>query len=143
MADSPRSTRPARLADFLDNRATESPYASYRGLVGQINRDLDGLERGLAAALGQWQTSGSTDPPPLEPIVLYIDDLDRCSPSQVVDVLTAVHLLLAKSLFVVMVAVDPNWLRRSLAVHHGALFALATAPDPAEGTFATATRPTG
>ncbi|MEV6139260.1 P-loop NTPase fold protein [Nocardia sp. NPDC051990] len=47
-------------------------------------------------------------------IVLYIDDLDRCRPDQVVEVLQAVHLLLAFELFVVVVGVDPNWLLRSL-----------------------------
>ena len=46
--------------------------------------------------------------------MLYIDDLDRCTPERVVAVLEAVHLLLAFPLFVVVVAVDPRWLRRSL-----------------------------
>ena len=46
--------------------------------------------------------------------MLYIDDLDRCRPQQVVDVLQAVHLLLALDLFVVVVGVDPRWLVRSL-----------------------------
>jgi len=52
--------------------------------------------------------------PPIERIVLYIDDLDRCHPDKVVEVLQAVHLLLAFDLFVVIVAVDPRWLERSL-----------------------------
>lgn len=51
---------------------------------------------------------------PIERIVLYIDDLDRCRPRRVVEVLEAVHLLLAFKLFVVVVGVDPRWLRRSL-----------------------------
>ena len=36
--------------------------------------------------------------------------------------LRAVHLLLALPLFVVVVAVDPRWLRRALEQHHAALF---------------------
>jgi len=48
-------------------------------------------------------------PPPLQRIVLYVDDLDRCPPTKVVDVLRATHLLLALPLFVVIVAVDPRW----------------------------------
>ncbi len=36
--------------------------------------------------------------------------------------LRAVHLLLALPLFVVIVAVDPRWLRRALEQHHTALF---------------------
>ena len=50
---------------------------------------------------------------PIERIILYIDDLDRCPPKRVVEVLEAVHLLLAFDLFVVVVAVDARWLERS------------------------------
>lgn len=50
------------------------------------------------------------DEKPFSRIVLYIDDLDRCPPAKVVEVLQAVHLLLAYSLFVVVVAVDVRWL---------------------------------
>lgn len=56
--------------------------------------------------------------PTIERIVLYIDDLDRCPPSRVVEVLGAVHLLLAFPLFVVVVAVDERWLVGSLQEHH-------------------------
>ena len=47
-------------------------------------------------------------------IVLYIDDLDRCPPKQVVDVLQAIHLLLAFELFVVVVGVDARWIGHAL-----------------------------
>ncbi|MDB5531349.1 MAG: family P-loop protein [Devosia sp.] len=47
-------------------------------------------------------------------IVLYIDDLDRCEPDKVVEILQAVNMLLSFQLFVVMVAVDARWLSRSL-----------------------------
>ena len=47
-------------------------------------------------------------------IVLYIDDLDRCPPERVVQVLQAIHLLLAFPLFVVVVGVDSRWVTRSL-----------------------------
>ncbi|WP_025591061.1 P-loop NTPase fold protein [Agrobacterium tumefaciens] len=47
-------------------------------------------------------------------IVLYVDDLDRCPPDKVVQVLQAVHLLLSFPLFVVVVAVDTRWVSRSL-----------------------------
>src|SRR5262249_42283739 len=70
----------------------------------------------------QWERNGHVGPPPLERIVLYIDDLDRCPPRQVVEVLEAVHLLLALDLFVVVVAVDARWLIRSLEYHHHELF---------------------
>ncbi len=47
-------------------------------------------------------------------IILYIDDLDRCPPLKVVQVLQACHLLLCFPLFVVVVAVDARWVSRSL-----------------------------
>ena len=47
-------------------------------------------------------------------IILYIDDLDRCPPAKVVEVLQAIHLLLYFPLFVVVVAVDARWVSRSL-----------------------------
>lgn len=59
---------------------------------------------------------------PLERIVLYVDDLDRCAPSVVADVLAAVHLLLAMPLFVVVVAVDPDWLSHAVDTNRSRLF---------------------
>lgn len=54
-------------------------------------------------------------------ITLYIDDLDRCPPEKVVEVLQAVHLLLTFPLFVVMVAVDVRWIRKALLSHYPGL----------------------
>ncbi|NVZ67503.1 hypothetical protein HX867_35930, partial [Pseudomonas gingeri] len=51
-------------------------------------------------------------------IVIYIDDLDRCPPEKVVDVLQAVHLLLTFPIFVVMVAVDVRWVSNALLKHY-------------------------
>jgi len=48
---------------------------------------------------------------PFKRIVLYIDDGDRCPPDKVVEVLQAVHMLLAFRLFV---AVDVRWVATSL-----------------------------
>jgi KAP family P-loop domain len=56
-----------------------------------------------------------------ERIILYIDDLDRCPPEQVVAVLQAIHLLLAFPLFVVVVAVDTDWVLSALDSHYGEL----------------------
>jgi hypothetical protein len=47
-------------------------------------------------------------------VILYIDDLDRCDPGQVVRVLQLVHMLLAFELFVVVVGVDANWIHHAL-----------------------------
>src|SRR5690606_12698885 len=56
--------------------------------------------------------------PKIDRIILYIDDLDRCPFDKVMEVLQAVHLLMAFPLFVVLVAVDVRWLETSLENSH-------------------------
>lgn len=62
-------------------------------------------------------------------IVLYIDDLDRCSSEQVVVVLQAIHLLLTYPLFVVFVAVDVRWLRQALEAEYSQFAAAPSSGD--------------
>lgn len=50
----------------------------------------------------------------LDRIVLYIDDLDRCDDSKVLQVLQAVHLLMAFPLFIVIVGVDERCVHNAL-----------------------------
>jgi hypothetical protein len=78
------------------------------------------------------KSRGST----FERIILYIDDLDRCPPQKVVDVLQAVHLLLTFPLFVVVVAVDARWISRSLERHYDGLLERNEPNDPALGATA-------
>jgi hypothetical protein len=87
------------------------------GVVALAHRDLRDLEEHLRAAISDIDGEENR----LDRIVLYIDDLDRCDPSLVADVLDAVHLLLALRLFVVIVGVDPRWLERSLQKRHPVL----------------------
>ena len=125
----------ARLSAFLSDRAAPAAYQRYRGLLGQVRADLTRLADDLTAAHREWAASGAVSPPPLERIVLYIDDLDRCPPRRVVEVLEAVHLMLALDLFVVVVAVDARWLIRSMEYHYRELFGPDTKPgavNPAE-----------
>ncbi len=98
--------------DFLSLRLRDPRYAENLGIISIIRKDLDDLQELLVS----WASTEdlTTDLPPVERIILYIDDLDRCPLDKVVDVLQAVHLLLAFKLFVVVVAVDPRWLERSL-----------------------------
>ncbi|MFJ2239723.1 translation initiation factor IF-2 N-terminal domain-containing protein [Streptomyces sp. NPDC087859] len=111
-----------RLSMFLTERGTPTAYQQYRGLLGQVHRDLVQLDTALTEARAQWDRTRPATPPPLERIVLYIDDLDRCPPARVVEVLEAVHLMLALPLFVVVVAIDPRWLLASLQHHYQELF---------------------
>ncbi|MFB8439346.1 P-loop NTPase fold protein [Streptomyces niveus] len=109
-----------RLSDFITERGAS--YEERRGLLGTVHHDLFQLDEKLREAHAEWSSAESTQPPPLERIILYIDDLDRCPPQRVVQVLAAVHLMLALPLFVVVVAVDPRWLLRSLEYHYSELF---------------------
>jgi hypothetical protein len=113
----------SRLYAFLAERAASAEYQQQLGIVSMIRKDFEQL----VALIATWTKERDNPPPsgdtaavqpPLDRIVLYIDDLDRCEPSQVVDVLQAVHLLLAMNLFVVVVGVDPRWLQRSLRLRY-------------------------
>jgi hypothetical protein len=99
-----------RLYAFISERAASADYRGQLGLVSTIRRDFERLRDVIVA----WRENHAETERGIDRIVLYIDDLDRCSPRQVVDVLQAVHLLLALDLFVVVVGVDPRWLLHSL-----------------------------
>jgi hypothetical protein len=102
-----------QLIRFLRARATAEDYRRHLGLVSLVRKDFEQLSTLLMAP---------PDPkeplPKIDRIVLYIDDLDRCRADRVIEVLEAVHLLLAFPLFAVIVAVDPRWLRQSLLDHY-------------------------
>jgi hypothetical protein len=106
-----------RLYAFLAERSRAEEYHGNLGLISTIRKDFEKLVALMTAPAADGEEAAR----PLDRIVLYIDDLDRCSPRQVVDVLQAVHLLLAFDLFVVVVGVDPRWLLRSLSTHYDRL----------------------
>ena len=60
--------------------------------------------------------------PPIDRVIVYIDDLDQCAPELVVRVLEAIKLLMDVEHFVVIVGVDSRWLFRSLEIKFKALF---------------------
>ena len=99
-----RIDRGGLVYDFLQQRRSDASYVGQLGLISTIRRDLGELETLLRTL--------KVDP--IERIILYVDDLDRCEPDKVVEILQAVHLLLAIDLFHVVVGVDPRWLERAL-----------------------------
>ncbi|MGY1804227.1 P-loop NTPase fold protein [Blastococcus sp. SYSU D00922] len=108
-----------RFYGFVSDRAVSDDYRRELGLISTIRRDFEQL----ITLLKEWQELDEPETHrPIERIVLYIDDLDRCSSDQVVDVLQAVHLLLALDLFVVVVGVDPRWLLHSLREQYRTAF---------------------
>jgi KAP family P-loop domain len=97
------------LAKFILARSEAGDYRKHLGLISTIRQDFENLSKLLQIAGSETQ-----QPSTVERIILYIDDLDRCSSDRVVDILEAIHLLLAFDLFVVVVGVDPRWLMHSL-----------------------------
>jgi hypothetical protein len=114
------------LSYFVAERARSEDYRQHLGLISVVRKDFDGLVQRLR--------SGQDGLRQVDRIVLYIDDVDRCPPDVVVEILQAVHLLLAYELFVVVVSVDPRWLLRSLE----AKFSHLKKEGPVVGSFATA-----
>lgn len=115
------------LADFIQDRAQSEDYRKHLGLLALVRRDFEKLsdlidrankdlcapdsERKKPFDLEQEKEDATTR---VNRIVLYIDDLDRCPAHKVIQVLQAVHLLLAFPLFVVVVGVDRRWVSSSL-----------------------------
>ena len=114
-----------QLMRFLRERATAEDYRRHLGLVSLVRQDFKQLSdlMTIGPSKPAAQSNGSASPAPpelpiIDRIILYIDDLDRCRAERVIEVLEAVHLLLAFPLFAVVVAVDPRWLRQSLLDHY-------------------------
>ncbi|MFI5713177.1 P-loop NTPase fold protein [Kribbella sp. NPDC051620] len=123
-------TSAGQLAGVVQERVGAASYRERLGLMTQIRQDFERMaellrpDEAMRSDVPVEDAAGD-ELPAIDRIVIYIDDLDRCPPDRVVDVLEAVHLLLAVRLFVVVVAVDPRWLLRSLTSHYRELFAAA------------------
>ena len=107
------------LAEFLQERAATDDYRKKLGTLALIRRDFERLADLMKSQRddvesGRAPTDGVPDDLRVNRIVLYIDDLDRCHPKQVLEVLQAIHLLLAFPLFVVVVGVDARWVYASI-----------------------------
>ena len=109
-----------RIASFIQDRAKATDYRQHLGVAAIIRRDFEKLsamfqtQRAVESRAGDSRDGSSNDLAVVNRIILYIDDLDRCPPERVVEVLRAINLLLAFPLFIVVVAVDARWVKRSL-----------------------------
>lgn len=108
------------LFTFIERRANSEDYKKHLGIVSIIRKDFEILSD-LLTTHNIEATANKGDKEfkemfekPLERIILYIDDLDRCPEDRVVEVLEAVNLLMAFPLFVVVVGVDPRWVKNAL-----------------------------
>jgi hypothetical protein len=97
----------------VSSRIEDRSYAKELTTLSVARADLEKLSDILRdqRIVSDDATNG---PRAIDRVVLYIDDLDRCQPNDVVRVLQLVHMLLAFELFVVVVAVDARWIEVAL-----------------------------
>ncbi len=114
------------LTEFVSDRLQSNPYQEQLGIIHQVRQDIEALSDRLVI--------NPDDSPDLQAqkqqlfprgearVVLYIDDLDRCPPDRVVEVLEAIQLLVKTKLFIVVVAIDDRYIARALEdVYQGVL----------------------
>jgi hypothetical protein len=112
-ADAAAADLPAQMLALVSGRVEDRTYAKELTTVSVARGDLQKLSEILRAKAGA-TTAAPPGVRPVDRVILYIDDLDRCRPQDVVRVLQVVHMLLAFELFVVVVAVDARWVEASL-----------------------------
>jgi hypothetical protein len=107
-------TNPPRLLRYVleDDPETQALEAQL-GLIGRTRRLFQAVN--AIAQKEREKAPAERDKAVPDRIILYIDDLDRCSEEQVYNVLQAIHLLLAFELFVVVVGVDITRVQAALA----------------------------
>jgi KAP family P-loop domain len=86
-------------------RLARSPAESRPGYQARVVEDL-------RYARDAWRRK------PAPRVVVFIDDLDRCSEDRIVDVLQAIHLILAQSDFYVVMGIDTEMIHRAIRQHY-------------------------
>lgn len=108
------------LFRFIEDRSKSDDYRKYLGIISTIRKDFEILSELFLGHRNEFVDQNEVEEfkkhfnKPIERIVLYIDDLDRCTEENVVQVLEAINLLMAFPLFVVVVGVDPRWVNNAL-----------------------------
>ncbi len=106
------TARHRSLLDFVRQRIEGRFYEEKLGLLHQIQSDLTELTAALMPREGAHVEKLF---PRGEPrVILMIDDLDRCPPGKVVQVLEAAQLLVKTPLFVVVLSMDVRYVTRAL-----------------------------
>jgi hypothetical protein len=110
------------LNEFLKTRIEDGLYQKELGLLDQIQSDIKELSDTLLLSQAQGTEAANKRKqlfPRGEPrIVLLIDDLDRCPPDKVVEVLEAAQLLVKTRLFVVVISMDVRYVTRALEAQY-------------------------
>gem|GEM_PF-1830016 len=103
------SAKYASLLEFIQSRLDAATYETQLGLMHQVRKDIDELTYSLVE-----NANPDIFPRGKPRVMLYIDDLDRCPPPRVVEVLEAVQLLLSTKLFIVVLGLDTRYVTRAL-----------------------------
>jgi len=112
----------ASLMDFVSDRLQVDDYGKRLGLMQQVKQDLADLSDRLTDWEHNREELKKFFPRGPARVVLYIDDLDRCPPDRVVEVLESVQLLLNTKLFIVVLGIDDRYIARALEqVYEGVL----------------------
>lgn len=123
------------LPQFAAEEAANWTARARPGTVTEIRLRFEELSSLIDANLRAREAGEERpdDVPPVERVIVYVDDLDRCDPAVVVTVLEAMKLLLALPHFVVIVGVDSRWLFRSLEVRFEQMLRRADGAQPDPG----------
>jgi hypothetical protein len=103
------SAKYSNLMEFVQSRLDAATYENQLGLMHQVRQDIDELTFSLVD-----NASPDAFPRGKPRVILYIDDLDRCPPPRVVEMLEAVQLLLNTKLFIVILGLDTRYVTRAL-----------------------------
>jgi predicted KAP-like P-loop ATPase len=110
------------LSEFLKTRIEEGLYQKELGLLDQVQSDIQELSDTLlpsrAKSVDERAKRDKLFPRGDPRVVLLIDDLDRCPPDKVVEVLEAAQLLVKTRLFVVVIAMDVRYVTRALEAEY-------------------------
>jgi hypothetical protein len=90
----------ARVLNYIE-------LPSYREQMGYQHRVMDDLR----FVYNRFRT-------PRPKVVIYIDDLDRCSEEKIMEILPAINLILGNSEFFVFLGMDTEMIHRAIRVHY-------------------------
>ena len=104
------------LEEFINARLEDNTYEKQLGMLHQVKKDIEQLTDCLTIheADPYKDKKQKLFPRGSARIIVYIDDLDRCPPDKVIQVLEAVQLLIKTKLFVVVLAIDDRYIARTL-----------------------------
>lgn len=111
------------LKDVAKNINSEK-YANELGPFYEVQKDLKLLSEAMLNKAGESEFFPRGRPR----IILFVDDLDRCTEEAVVRGLEVLELLVKEKLFVAVIAIDPRYVCLSLEKHHKEVLHKSTAP---------------